>query len=609
MTDCPEPFPPILPVVGGHPLLGPILPILEPLRANLAISCIPVLRIRGPGIQVSTPSSPPIMAPQIVPVTPPKIRLVVRPQIVPVTSPSKPMKPQIVRTPPPRLEATESRGITDRSLEIVRSTVPDPPRQLHNSLSPSRDNDVHTAPAPPTETMTPRQRHYYDQLCRVAIVRGYKVLGSYVNTDTPISMLCPNNHTFLIRPITFKHEATCYHCISAVVYSKKDFYDLAIKRHHKVLGAYTFPNHKIQMQCPKDHIFEMAPLQFMTSHNCIKCLKQCPIQAEEEFRSNALARNYQILGSYVNANTKVKMRCPRKHVFEITPSRLRDNTINDSDRCCSRQPEEELHTLAETRGYKILGPYLGTNTNIEIQCPNKHIRYMSPHNFKAGRSCAVCSGRCPLQARDDLYSLADVLGYKVIGLYVNTKTPIEIRCPNNHVFSTSPSNFKKSKSCGVCKGSTGEKLLHFVLGSLKLSFESQYILSSLPGRSYDFVIFLANQHKIFIEWDGVQHFEHLSHFHQTQDEFLGFRAIDIRKTQEVINAGSKILRIDYTWLKKPVNEIAKFIMDAIGSDQCLIISDPSMYIWLTDAVVIRSNIAKTRSSIRLVIKPRLQSTS
>ena len=107
--------------------------------------------------------------------------------------------------------------------------------------------------------------------------------------------------------------------------------------------------------------------------------------------------------------------------------------------------------------------------------------------LKQGDGCAKCADKCPIQAREILYSQAIQRGYQILGDYVNTHTKIAMLCPDKHRLEITPHSFKQGHGCGICEESAGEQLLRATLISLNRSLKSQYILPLLPNRKYDFV--------------------------------------------------------------------------------------------------------------------------
>ena len=411
MTDCLEPSPSTLSIV-------------EPPQLDLGISGTPVLQIQG------HPQAPqPIAAPQTITPTSPKIRLVVRPKIVSAAPASKSIKLQIPRN---RLAAIEFSPITNPTpVEVFRPTI---------SLE--------------CQKMNSRQQKYYDVLVKLAVERGYQVLGTYVNTTTKIQMQCPENHLIQIAPDHFKSGTGCARCAgNCPIQGKEDLDSQAANRGYRVLGTYVDNRTTIQMQCPENHLIEIKPNNFKSGYGCAKCAGLCSIQSKEDFDLQATERGYRILGSYVNVDTKIQMQCPENHLIEITPKGFKNG--QGCARCaglCPIQAKEDFNSQAVERGYQVLGSYVNVHTKIQMQCPQNHPIEITPSSFKSGNGCARCAENCPIQAKEDFDSQAAERGYQILETYVNSSTKIQMRCPENHLIEVIPSDFKRGTGCARCAG-------------------------------------------------------------------------------------------------------------------------------------------------------------
>jgi hypothetical protein len=153
-----------------------------------------------------------------------------------------------------------------------------------------------------------------------------------------------------------------------------------------------------------------------------------------------------------------------------------------------------------------------------------------------------------------------------------------MKCDKNHHIMMRPSNFKAGQGCGICNQSKGERLVSLALGYLNIEFKPQY---SFPNsdKSYDFG-FNSYKGGVLIEWDGIQHFSYTPYFHDQNRSFEQERLNDVTKTKDVLIRGNKLIRIDYTWIDKSVEELGNFISNVVDSADLLIVSTPEMYSWL-----------------------------
>lgn len=338
---------------------------------------------------------------------------------------------------------------------------------------------------------------------------------------------------------------------------------------------------KILMICPKGHHVMITPDSFKEGHGCRECAGTCPVAAERNHMKLAADLGYEVLGQYKGACTPISMRCPEGHVRSIRP-----NGFKAGSRCiecaesCPIGAEERYRKLAQDLNWTIKGEYMGTGHHLLMICPEGHQRMITPHRFKRGDRCAECNGLCPTASLRDLTQLAAELNWEILQPYTNANTPILMRCPEGHECRICPGNFKRGKGCAMCHKFHGETLVASALTHLGITFRSEYKIPSTMYR-YDFAFNHPNTgHGVIIEFDGKQHFEFNDYFFESIQEFEYRRQIDILKTRTITDLGCKIIRIDHTWVDKSVQEVAKFIGNAIQSPCLFVTTNSAMYQWI-----------------------------
>lgn len=133
------------------------------------------------------------------------------------------------------------------------------------------------------------------------------------------------------------------------------------------------------------------------------------------------------------------------------------------------------------------------------------------------------------------------------------------------------------------KASNGEKFIIKILNELKLEYQREYSLSTLPKLRYDFCL---KDHKILIEYDSNLHMEFCKYIHKTMNKFIKSQQRDILKTKEAIENNYLIIRIDYTFLDKDI-EISNLIKYQIerwdGKGKCVTLSS-NLYKYLENEI-------------------------
>jgi hypothetical protein len=288
-------------------------------------------------------------------------------------------------------------------------------------------------------------------------------------------------------------------------------------------------------------------------------------------------RGFKIIGKYVDNKTKIKMKCKNDHIFEITPNAFKSQG-NGCSRCsnkCTIQAEENFYQEAEKRKFKVIGKYINAKTKILMKCYNNHIVEITPHNFKnKEQGCAKCSNKCCIQSEENFRKEAHQRNFEIIGEYVSTNRKIKMKCSNNHFFKITINHFKSGTGCNICNMSGISIKIKQILDDNKIDYKLEYCINKNKLR-YDFYLIDYNS---VIEVDGDQHFYFTEHFHKNEEKFEEARQRDIVKYQQCKNLNIQMIRLDYKWIAKNSNdEIFSFIEKSLSDEKQFIFSTPELY--------------------------------
>lgn len=200
-------------------------------------------------------------------------------------------------------------------------------------------------------------------------------------------------------------------------------------------------------------------------------------------------------------------------------------------------------------------------------------------NGKAG--CADCAGHVPWTLDRFLKRARQVHGEKkynydyVLGEhFVNVYSRIPIKCNKcNSIWSPSIANHITGKTgCSKCRFSKGEMGCCQILEFFNISYECQYILTSLPKRRYDFM-FVFNNNNYVLEYDGMQHFIDIQYFGNKLKEI---QESDLIKTKAALLENYLMIRIDYS----QIDNIQYHICKAIQENNKIYYSTPDLYSYI-----------------------------
>ena len=312
---------------------------------------------------------------------------------------------------------------------------------------------------------------------------------------------------------------------------------------------------KLEIECPKGHVFEMRFNSFKNGARCPKCAGTKKITYEEA-KSYIESFDYRLISNeYINNKTKLKMKCPKDHEFE-----MRFDHFKRGIRCpiCGgthRLDYNYVKSYIESFGYELLSTkYINNRTKLRIKCNKKHTFEVNFNNFKNGSRCPYCNGSNVKLTYNEVKEYIESFGYKLLSRnYENNHSKLKIMCDKGHIYETTFKIFKRGFRCPICNSSRGEQEVSYILNKLNIKFKREYKFNDCKFKTYlPFDFYLPN-YNCCIEFDGIQHHEIIGQF----GGFNGFVNTKIRdtiKTEYCKKNNIKLIRIPY-WDIEKIEEI------------------------------------------------------
>lgn len=152
----------------------------------------------------------------------------------------------------------------------------------------------------------------------------------YISATTPVTVTCSVGH----RVITTPGRISKYGCRACSgkcpEIAKQEFHEQLRTRGYRLEPGsyYVGSNKKCKIRCPKNHVYSIAPVQFKTGKSCIKCMRNCSVDAANAFYAAVLSRQYKLAPDavYTNKKTKVSLICPEGHYISMTPTNFMRDT-------------------------------------------------------------------------------------------------------------------------------------------------------------------------------------------------------------------------------------------------------------------------------------------
>lgn len=198
--------------------------------------------------------------------------------------------------------------------------------------------------------------------------------------------------------------------------------------------------------------------------------------------------------------------------------------------------------------------YVGNKDKIIIIC-SKHGEFLQrPNDHLTGYGCKKCqyektskenkfTNKEFIEKANKIHS--NSYDYSLVK-YNGYENKIIIICKKHGEFQQTPHSHLSGNGCRLCRESLGEKKAAKFLLDNNINFEREITFKNLIGDSkplfYDFYL---PDHKILIEYDGIQHSKAVSFF-GGEDSLLKRKKYDLIKIKYAVNNGFKLIKIPYS---------------------------------------------------------------
>ena len=233
-------------------------------------------------------------------------------------------------------------------------------------------------------------------------------------------------------------------------------------------------------------------------------------------------KGYKLLSKeYVNNKTKMQVKCPKGHVYEVHWNNFKSGKrckkcLNERNRHSYDYVKESIEKV---KGYKLLSKtYIDCDTKMDVQCPEGHVYKAKFRHFDFMKQrCPVCnninkSNRQRLPYNYVKNQIEKVKGYKLLSKeYVRNNLPLDMLCPEGHKYKQSYSSFQQGHRCSTCFEkytiSKGEKevlkyVKNFIHSDLIIPNDRTQIVNSLTGHYLELDIYIPSLNKA-IEYNGT----------------------------------------------------------------------------------------------------------
>lgn len=161
-----------------------------------------------------------------------------------------------------------------------------------------------------------------------------------------LHMICPNGHKIHMKFSSFKNGHRCAKCSGNKKLTIEEVKHYIESFEYKILSSeYINNSTKLDMQCPKGHSFKMRFNDFKNGQRCRECYNKFVGDSKRhsyDYVKNYIEmRGYELISKeYKNSKTKLVLKCPNGHIFEMTFEKFKSG--NNCSVCKESKGERKI---------------------------------------------------------------------------------------------------------------------------------------------------------------------------------------------------------------------------------------------------------------------------
>lgn len=246
-----------------------------------------------------------------------------------------------------------------------------------------------------TNKMYKTKDYYYERLKKCVEAKGGKLVStSYTTTRAYYDYICAQGHPCNVKGGSIVEGKGCKKCtVNSKEHGEKTFKEAVELRGGKVIGTYVNSETNVETMCEFEHIWKPRPSDVKNGHWCSKCAGLCPIQSEERFNKVVEFKGGVVIGTYTGDKVPLDIKCVIGHIFPMRPNDVKDG--HWCPWCVNCSPDKagaNVKQIIEDEGGVMLSPYINNKTPILARCSKKHERWTSSTKIQKRNWCTDCGG-------------------------------------------------------------------------------------------------------------------------------------------------------------------------------------------------------------------------
>lgn len=323
---------------------------------------------------------------------------------------------------------------------------------------------------------------------------------------------------------------------------------------------------KLHWRCAEGHEWEALPQNIKRGHWCQVCgnKRQGRQKAKniETAHKLAQARGGECLSSeYTNNRTRLTWRCSEGHEWEAIPASIQRGSW--CPKCAGKLPPvdaiRELRELAKTRSGECLSEqYLDAKTKLRWRCAEGHEWKAIPDSVRRGTWCPHCAGSIRLTLSAMQETARSMGGECLSSHYSNSDEKLLWRCASGHTWWAVAYHVRAGHWCPVCMAGNSERIckdiFEQIFGKAFPKVKPAWLVNT-RGKKMELDGY-CEELKLAFEYHGIQHYQHIEHFHRGNKTLEMRKRDDARKARLCHEHGVQLIVIPHTI---PLSEVPEYI--------------------------------------------------
>jgi len=177
--------------------------------------------------------------------------------------------------------------------------------------------------------------------------------------------------------------------------SKANFLEVLASKSAVFEGEYTDTRTKLVIRCHRNHLWRASPGAILHHGSwCPSCNREETTSSfQNKIRDIVLGWNAKYEGVYVGSNSVFSITCKNRHTWNVTAvSLLKGQWCKE----CKKEQQRELFSsklelFLSSKGGQLKSEYINAKTKVHIKCREGHCWEVTPDSVYGGTWCPACS--------------------------------------------------------------------------------------------------------------------------------------------------------------------------------------------------------------------------